>query len=117
MAEPANEPRQEHRGAPRCGCAGEAELAVPECGLRQRGRIADLSTAGCFVETECRLERGTSVEVRMNVEGLPLRLAACLLVCRPNGWGLRFTQLTRRKVEQIECLIAELKAASSEQNT
>ncbi len=95
--------------APRYRCAGEAELVIPGRGLQYRGKIADLSTAGCFIETECRLERGTLAEIRMEFEGVPLRVAAYLLVRRPNGLGFRFGQLTPRKVEQIEGLIAELR--------
>jgi len=117
MTAPDNLSHQERRAAPRYHCAGEAELAVPGCGLVFRGRIADLSKVGCFLETECRLERGTSVEIRLTVDGFPLRLAAHLLVRRANGLGFRFNQLTARKLEQIEGLIAELKSARDEQNS
>lgn len=109
MTAPDHLPPQERRATPRYRCAGEADLLVPGCGLVYRGRITDLSTAGCFVETECRLERGTSVEIRMSVDGVPLRLAAHLLMRRPNGLGFRFGQVTARKMEQIEWLIAELR--------
>lgn len=109
MMRPDNALDRERRAAPRYGCAGEAELFIPGCGLQYRGRIADLSRAGCFMETECRLERGTCAEIVMNVEGVPLRLAAHLQVRRANGVGFRFSQLTARKLEQIECLIAELR--------
>jgi hypothetical protein len=109
MAETDNGRQEERRVAPRYRCAGEAELVIPGRGLQYRGKIADLSTAGCFIETECRLERGTSAEIRMEFEGVPLRLAAHLLVRRPKGLGFRFSQLTPRKVEQIEGLIAELR--------
>ena len=104
-------PDKERRTAPRYRCAAEAELVVPSCGLRFRGRIADLSTGGCFMETPCRLERGTSVEIRMEAEGVPLRVAAHLLACRPNGVGCRFSQLSPRKIQQLQSLIAELRQA------
>jgi len=109
MTAPDNLPPQERRAAPRYRCAGEAELFIPGRGLAYRGQITDLSAAGCFLETECRLERGTSVEIRVEVEGVPLRLAAHLLVRRPNGLGFRFNQVAPRKMQQIESLIEELR--------
>ena len=99
---------QERRAAPRYGCAGEAEVVAPGCGLRYRGRISNLSAGGCFIEAQCPLERGTSVEVWMKAEGLPLRVAAHLLVRRRNGVGFRFGEMSARKREQIESLILEL---------
>lgn len=103
----------EKRQAVRYSCAGDAEIVVPGRGLRYPGRIVDLSTGGCFVETTCRLERGTSVELWMSARGLPLRLAANLIVRRPNGIGFRFQGVVARKLELIRMLIAELEEEQS----
>jgi hypothetical protein len=99
---------QERRTAQRYLCAGEAEMVVSGCGLRFRGRIANLSAGGCYLEIECGLERGTNVELCMEEEGMPLRLAAHILMRRRDGVGCRFTQVSPRKAHQIESLIAEL---------
>lgn len=96
------------RGAPRYGCAGDAEIVLPGRGLRYAGRIGDLSLSGCFIEVGCRLERGTAVEVWMNARGQPLRVAANLMVQRNSGVGLKFVAMPQRKQEQIQLLIAEL---------
>lgn len=101
---------RERREAARFGCAGKAELVVPGRGLRYPGQVVDLSTHGCFIETDCRLERGTSLEIWMTPQGEPLRIAAHLMVRRPNGVGLRFHALTERKLRQVEWLIKELAA-------
>jgi PilZ domain len=98
----------ERRTAPRYGCVGDAEIVLPGLGLQYRGKIANLSASGCFIETQCRLERGTRAEVWMSVQGQPLRLAASLLVRRTSGVGLRFEGVTERKLAQIRTLIAEL---------
>jgi PilZ domain len=98
----------ERRTAQRYGCAGDAEIVVPGRGLHYRGKIGNLSAGGCFIEAECRLERGTRVEVWMSAQGQPLRLAASLLVRRTLGVGLRFEAVTERKLAQIRTLIAEL---------
>ena len=102
---------RERRHAQRYGCAGDAEIVVPGNGLRFAGRVVNLSASGCFVETDCRLERGTSVEVWMNAEGLPLRVSANLIVRRPGGVGLRFHNVSPRRLEQIRHLIRELSQA------
>jgi hypothetical protein len=96
------------RAAPRYGCAGDAEIVLPGRGLRYPGRIGDLSIGGCSLETRCRLERGTAVEIWMNAQGQPLRVAANLMVQRENGAGFRFHSVTARKLLQIRSLIAEL---------
>jgi len=104
----------ERRATPRYGCAGDAEIVLPGRGLRFQGTIGDLSVGGCFLEVQCALERGTSVEIWMNAEGQPLRVAANLLVRRPAGAGFRFHSLTPRKLEQIRGLIAELAAEKAQ---
>jgi hypothetical protein len=104
----------ERRMAPRYGCAGDAEIVVPGRGLHYRGTIGDLSVGGCFIVSECRLERGTAVELWMNAQGQPLRVAGNLLDWKQDGAGFRFHSLTARKTEQIRGLIAELAAEAAE---
>ena len=117
-AEAAGVAFAERRAAPRYRCAGAAEIVVPGHGLHYAARIVDLSAAGCFLETDCRLERGSSVEIWLHVEdlGLPLRLRAHLLARRGNGAGFRFQDVSARKAEQIGWLTAELarRAAAQE---
>lgn len=100
----------DRRIAQRYGCAGDAEIVLPGRGLRYGGKIGNLSVGGCFIEAKCDLERGTAVEVWMNAEGQPLRVAANLMVRRTTGIGLRFQGMTDRKTQQVRLLIAELAA-------
>jgi hypothetical protein len=104
----------ERRAVPRYGCAGDAEIVVPGRGLRYPGQIGNLSVDGCFLETECRLERGTSVEIWIITHGQPLRVAANLLLRRDGGVAFRFHGLTSRKLDQLAGLVAELAAAKEE---
>jgi len=83
---------------------------TPISGLRFAAQIVNLSAGGCFLETKCRLERGTHVEICMVAEGLPLRVAANLLAWSAKGAAFRFHSVTPRKLEQIRILIAELEA-------
>lgn len=100
----------ERRKLPRYGCAGDAEIVAPGCGLRFAAQIVNLSAGGCFLGTKCRLERGTLVEICMKAEGLPLRVAANLLAWSDKGAAFRFHGVSARKLAQIEILIAELEA-------
>jgi hypothetical protein len=102
------------RAAPRYGCVGDAEIVLPGRGLRYPGRIGDLSIGGCFLEARCRLERGTAVEIWMNAQGQPLRVAANLMVQRENGAGFRFHSVTARKLLQIRSLEQETESPDGE---
>jgi hypothetical protein len=98
----------ERRATPRFTCAGEAEIVLPGGGLRFTGKIRDLSIGGCFLETRCQLERGTSVEIWMCAQGMPLRMAANLVVKRQTGVGFHFYGVTGRKMDMIRGLMEEL---------
>lgn len=88
--------------------AADAEIVLPGRGLQYDGRIAYLSIEGCLIETKCRLEPGTIVEVWMRTEGMPLRVQANLIDRRDTGVEFRFQALTDRKMDQIEILRGEL---------
>lgn len=107
---------RERRREPRYGCAGAAEIVVPGCGLRFKGRIANLSFSGCLVEAACRLERGTRVELCFVAQGIPLRIPAHLMEQRANGVSFRMGQLSARTLEQIAALIVELEKESQKEN-
>lgn len=113
---PGQESTSDRRTSQRYDCAGHAEIFVPTCGLRFRGRIANLSTSGCLIEASCRLERGTGVELLFVAEGIPLRVPANLMELRPGGIGFRFGPLSARRLEQIGGLIAELALEAKKEN-
>ena len=63
-----------------------------------------------MIESKCRLEPGTTVELWMRTERLPLRLLAHLVERREAGMEFRFQAMSLRKLDQIESLKAELAA-------
>lgn len=95
-------------GAPRRGTASDAEIVLPGRGLKYDGHVAALSVAGCLIETRCRLEAGTAVEVWLRTEGMPLRLAAKLVERLESGVQFVFQPMPLRKQEQVEALRLEL---------
>ncbi|MFZ0633093.1 MAG: PilZ domain-containing protein [Acidobacteriaceae bacterium] len=86
----------------------DAEIVLPGRGLQYPGRIVFLNSEGCLIESKCRLEPGTTVELWMRTERMPLRLMAHLVERREAGVEFRFQEMSLRKLDQIESLRAEL---------
>lgn len=100
--------KREDGEAPRRGTASDAEIVLPGRGLQYQGQIADLNVQGCLIETKCRLEPGTAVEVWLRTEGMPLRVAAKLVERQERGVQFAFQPMPARKAEQIAALRTEL---------
>lgn len=94
--------------APRRGYASDAEIVLPGRGLQFHGQVVHLRVDGCLIETKCRLEPGTAVEVWLRTEEAPLRIAASLLERRERCVEFRFQPLPQRKADQIRMLCREL---------
>jgi hypothetical protein len=90
----------------------DAEIVLPGRGLQYMGRIAQLSTEGCLLDTKCQLEPGTMVEVWMRTERMPLRVLANIVERRATGMEFKFQPMTDRKMDQIEILRGELADAA-----
>ncbi len=88
----------------------DAEVVLPGRGLHYPGRIVFLSTEGCLIESKCRLEPGTTVELWMRTDHMPLRLMAHLVERREAGVEFRFHEMSLRKLDQIDSLKIELAA-------
>ncbi|HEX4309605.1 MAG TPA: hypothetical protein VHZ25_06220 [Acidobacteriaceae bacterium] len=95
-------------GAPRRGADSDAEIVLPGRGLQYNGHIVELRAVGCVIETKCRLEPGTMVEVWLRTHGEPLRIAASLVGRQENWVRFSFPSLPVRKAAQIEDLRAAL---------
>ncbi|HZZ40699.1 MAG TPA: PilZ domain-containing protein [Acidobacteriaceae bacterium] len=99
-----------YRSTGQDGAPSDAEIVLPGRGLQYSGRIVYLSAEGCLIESKCRLEPGTTVELWMRTERMPLRLLAHLVERREAGVEFRFQEMSLRKLDQIESLTAELAA-------
>jgi hypothetical protein len=84
------------------------EIVLPGRGLQYPGELSELTVKACVVQTKCRLEDGTQVEVWFRTEGLPLRLAAKLVQKGERGVQFEFQPMPLRKQEQLEGLRTEL---------
>ena len=101
----------DRRAEPRLHCAGYAEIILLPAGTRIRGALLNLSTSGCCIETETRLQlpMNKTVEVQVCTEGATLRVAGELRNLREERRvGIKFTGITGRKAKQISELLEEL---------
>ncbi len=105
----------DRRGCARIACDGTAEVSVLGGALRFTGHVRNLSTSGCCLSTDVvfTLERGTQVEVVLEVNRVSFRVAAGI---RSNhkvrGVGLEFMGVSTRCAKLIRDLMEELEAKS-----
>lgn len=103
--------RRQHR---RFAVDGWAEVLVADGTMLFRGRVLDLSVAGCYIETEARLRLapGTPVEMVFRLNDIVFRPLATSAAVRPGeGAGFLFSHLNAKMQSNLETLIAELSAS------
>jgi hypothetical protein len=102
---------RERRRTPRFNCEGPAEVArIPSTGTR-KGRLGDISVAGCFIVTDHPFSPGTYVEVTLQLATLSLRIAGSVKNLRGGGMGIAFHCLSDRAVHLLQSLVHELESA------
>jgi hypothetical protein len=87
-----------------------AEVMVKDGTMLFRGRVLDLSVAGCYIETEARLRLipGTPVEMVFRLNDKTFRCEALSCKLHGNGAGFLFRAMNRRTREELDNLIAQL---------
>jgi hypothetical protein len=88
-----------------------ATILLVNVGSTLRGRILDLSLAGCRIRTDEHFPVGiyTRVETEFRYQGLPFRLGGVIQAIHDrNTVGIRFLDLSQRKREQVLDLIGEI---------
>jgi c-di-GMP-binding flagellar brake protein YcgR len=90
-----------------------AEVLVKDGTMLFRGRVLDVSTGGCYIETEARLKLapGTLVEMVFRVKNAMFRCDATIRMVRTTGAGFLFSNLTARTQKNLEALILQLGGA------
>ena len=89
----------------------KATIFLIKIGSTLRGRIVDLSASGCRIRCAERFPVGiyTRVETEFHLEGLPFRLGGVIQAIHDRNYvGIRFLDVSQRKREQVEQLIAEI---------
>ena len=104
---------RERRAQQRLPVDTSVVIHMVRAGSELPGRILDLSLGGCRIRTAEPFPVGiyTRVESEFHVQGLPFRLAGVIQAIHDRGRllvGIRFLDMSERKREQLQQLIAEL---------
>jgi flagellar biosynthesis GTPase FlhF len=103
--------KRERRAQERHAVDTAARIFLVKVGSRLSGRIVDLSLNGCRICSDERFSVGvyTRVETEFCLEGLPFRLGGVIQAIHDrHNVGIRFLDMSERKREQVEQLIAEI---------
>ena len=103
--------QDERRVKQRFQCTGVATIHVLALEAKMEGMLLNLSVTGCCIETKTPFPaiENPYVEVIFCVDWITLRIAGVVRNTRgENRVGVEFTEVTKRKSEQIEYLIADL---------
>jgi len=105
-AESRNDDRRKYR---RYACPGEAELYAHGVSSPDRGRLADLSVGGCFVEMLAPLAIGTKLGIVLRVRQSRICGEGVVIASMPHfGVGIRFLHFEPEHLRQIEELVIAL---------
>ncbi|MFI5114211.1 MAG: PilZ domain-containing protein [Terriglobales bacterium] len=101
---------EERRRSPRFACGGRARIvSLPFNGVALSGKILDLSLGGCYIETAQPLQRGTLVEVIVQVDASSFRALGRVKDSRDrSGAALEFLQLSAGGRDLLRELVAQL---------
>jgi hypothetical protein len=105
------EVKEERRQHMRYAIDALVEVLVADGSLLFRGRVLDISVAGCYIETEARLRmrQRTPVEMVFRLKNVMFRIQATSRMVRPGkGAGFLFESLNETMRAELEALIAEL---------
>jgi hypothetical protein len=105
------EDKQDRRRELRHKVDGSAVLNLVYLGIRMPGRVLDLSLGGCCIQTDERFRLGVyrRVEVELQIEGLPFRLAGVTQsIHDSHRVGVRFLNVSDRKRVQLVQFIEDL---------
>jgi len=92
---------QERRQHPRVKVRVPVELHTEDSASPIRGATTDLSLSGCYLESVFPYSVGTKLELKLQLEGTLLVLAA-VVTCDPQvGNGIQFTQMLPEDIEEL----------------
>ena len=98
-------PEKDRRSSPRLKQRVPLELYVDGSDSPIRGATADLSLTGCYVETIFPLPKGTSLELKLQLDST-LLLLATVVTCDPQvGNGIQFTRMLPEDIAELRTFL------------
>jgi hypothetical protein len=101
------------RRTPRCPLAVNIEVTDMQSDVQIRGRTNTLSRAGCGVDAEQLLPKGTRVRIRLTHKGMEAKALAKIVYSTSDlGMGLAFTIVERQDEAILEWWMVEFMSIS-----
>lgn len=98
-------PEHDRRGRPRIKVSVPVELCIEGSEFPIRGATSDISLSGCYMETIFPVAVGTTLELKLQVDGTLLFLAK-VVTCDPQvGNGMQFTRMLSEDVEELRAFL------------
>ncbi|MGD0509623.1 MAG: PilZ domain-containing protein [Terriglobales bacterium] len=98
-------PEHERRERPRVKVRVPVELFVEGSDSPIRAATADVSLSGCYIETMFPLAIGTTVELKLQVDGTLLILGK-VITCDPQvGNGIQFSKMLPEDIEELRAFL------------
>ena len=98
-------PEQNRRQTPRVKVSVPVELYAESSDIPIRGATLDLSLSGCYIETFFPFPIGTTLEIKLQVDGT-LLVAATVVTCDPQvGNGIRFDRMLPEDLEELQAYL------------
>jgi hypothetical protein len=96
----------EKRRTPRYKCEGGVRLAEDGCDVHTWARFTDVSLHGCYVEAQATYAVGTSLNMKMELNGVRLETKGIVRVNYPYlGMGIAFVDMSEENQERLRELL------------
>ncbi|MGA9507722.1 MAG: PilZ domain-containing protein [Candidatus Sulfotelmatobacter sp.] len=104
----------ERRNSPRYSVSVEIEVKEIASRTPSRGHTTDVSLTGCYVATIFPLSIGTEVDLKMWMDECNIKGRGSVQTCHSGvGMGIKFTNLTRDTIRQLNDYLRGASAISS----
>lgn len=103
---------QDRRDQPRFNTQFRSSLSGQS--LEGQGRTLDISSGGCKIESDLKVEQGATFECRLHIPGLdwPLRVdEATVRWTDGKTFGIAFTKISPQELEKLKTVLADLEEA------
>ena len=99
----------EKRRSPRYKCEGSAEVREEGCDVRTWCTFTDISLHGCYVEAQATYPAGTSLHMKLDVNGFRVESKGKVRISYPYlGMGIAFEDMSEENVTRLKQLLASL---------
>lgn len=103
----------EKRRSPRYKCEGSAEIREDGCDVRTWATFTDVSLHGCYVEAQATYPVGTSLQMKLEANGICVNTKGCVRVSYPYlGMGIAFVDTTEEERTNLKELLGTISRPS-----